>query len=210
MEEVKKFAEAVQPDWAVMEPGLTVRSEADYDRAVVRLNELLDEVGDDTMHPLYGLLDALGALVHAYEVEKAMNLAMIEISTDRSRLDVGYIHRYLSEQSYWAVGRSRDVVEKSLANSLCFGVYAGARQVGFARVVTDYATFAWLCDLFIDEAYRGQGLGKRLIEAVVAHPALQGLRNFILATRDAHELYRRYGGFEPLAAPANWMARPRK
>jgi len=139
-----------------------------------------------------------------------MRVDEVEISTDRSRLDVGYIHRYLSEQSYWAQGRSRAVVEKSIANSLCFGVYAGEQQVGFARVVTDYATFAWLCDVFIDATYQGQGLGKRLIEAVVAHPELQGLRNFILATRDAHELYRRYGGFDALASPANWMARPRQ
>ncbi|HHY55827.1 MAG TPA: GNAT family N-acetyltransferase [Chloroflexi bacterium] len=135
---------------------------------------------------------------------------MFEISTDRTRLDVDYVHRYLSQECYWAIGRSRAVVEKSLANSLCFGVYDGARQIGFARVVTDYATFAWLCDVFIDAAYRGHGLGKQLVEAVITHPELQGLRNFILATRDAHELYRRYGGFEALAAPERWMARPRK
>ena len=100
-------------------------------------------------------------------------------------------------------------MEKSIANSLCFGVYDGDRQMGFARVVTDYATFAWLCDVFIDAAYRGQGLGKQLVERIVAHPELQGMRNFILATRDAHELYRQYGGFEALAAPERWMARPR-
>ncbi len=135
---------------------------------------------------------------------------MFEISTDRTRLDVDYVHRYLSQECYWAIGRSRAVVEKSLANSLCFGVYDGARQIGFARVVTDYATFAWLCDVFIDAAYRGHGLGKQLVEAVIAHPELQGLRNFILATRDAHELYRRYGGFDALTAPERWMARPRK
>lgn len=134
---------------------------------------------------------------------------MIEISTDRSRLDIAYIHRYLSEECYWAIGRSREVVEKSIANSRNFGVYDGDRQIGFARVVTDYATFAWLCDVFIDGAYRGQGLGKQLVETVVAHPDLQGMRNFLLATRDAHALYRHYGGFEALAAPDRWMARPR-
>lgn len=134
---------------------------------------------------------------------------MIEISNDRSRLDIAYIHRYLSEECYWSRGRSREIVEKSIANSLCFGVYSDGRQIGFARVVSDYATFAWLCDVFIDAACRGQGLGKQLIAAVVAHPELQGMRNFILATRDAHELYRRYGGFAPLNAPDRWMARPR-
>ena len=138
-----------------------------------------------------------------------MSASGVEISTDRNRLDLAYIHRYLSEACYWALGRSRDIVEKSIANSLCFGVYAGDQQIGFARVVTDCATFAWLCDVFIDDAHRGQGLGKRLVETVVAHPELQGLRNFILATRDAHELYRGYGGFEALAAPERWMARPR-
>ncbi len=138
-----------------------------------------------------------------------MTASMIEISTDRSRLDIAYIHRYLSEECYWSIGRSRAVVEKSIANSLCFGVYDGDRQMGFARVVTDYATFAWLCDVFVDAAYRERGLGKQLVESVVAHPDLQGMRNFILATRDAHELYRQYGGFEALAAPERWMARPR-
>lgn len=139
-----------------------------------------------------------------------MTTTLIEISTDRTRLDIAYVHRYLSEECYWAIGRSREVVEKSIANSLNFGVYDDDRQLGFARVVTDYATFAWLCDVFIDAAYRGQGLGKRLVAAVIADPELQGLRNFILATRDAHALYRQYGGFEPLAAPDRWMARPRK
>ena len=138
-----------------------------------------------------------------------MSASAFEISTDSTRLDLAYVHRYLSEECYWALGRSRNIVEKSIANSLCFGVYAGDQQIGFARVVTDCATFAWLCDVFIDDAYRGQGLGKRLVETVVAHPELQGLRNFILATRDAHELYRGYGGFEALAAPERWMARPR-
>ena len=138
-----------------------------------------------------------------------MTASRIEISTDRSRLDIAYVHRYLSEECYWSIGRSRAVVEKSIANSLCFGVYDGERQMGFARVVTDYATFAWLCDVFVDAAYRGQGIGKWLVETVVAHPELQGMRNFVLATRDAHELYRQHGGFEALPAPERWMARPR-
>ena len=129
------------------------------------------------------------------------------ISTDPARLDAGFIHDYLAHVSYWAQGRPLEVVQKSLDNSLCFGVYLGAEQVGLARVVTDYATFAWVCDVFIAEAHRGRKLGKRLIECVVAHPNLQGLKQILLATRDAHELYRRYGGFESLHAPEKWMIR---
>ena len=129
------------------------------------------------------------------------------ISTDPARLDVGFIHDYLANTSYWAQGRPLEVVRKSLDNSLCFGVYLGAEQVGLARVVTDYTTFAWLCDVFIVEAHRGHGLGKWLIECIVTHPDLAGLKQMILATRDAHELYRRYGGFEGLPSPERWMIR---
>jgi GNAT superfamily N-acetyltransferase len=129
------------------------------------------------------------------------------ISTDEARLDLELIHEFLSHSTYWAEGRPLAVVQKSIENSLCFGVYTGAQQVGFARVVTDRATFAWLCDLFVVEAYRGQGLGKWLVECIVAHPDLQTLRIFLLATRDAHELYRRYGGFQEIAAPERLMAR---
>ncbi len=133
------------------------------------------------------------------------------LSTDPARLDISAIHDYLSQRSYWAQGRSRQVVERSITNSLCFGIYApDGSQVGFARVVTDYATFAWLCDVFILENARGLGLSKWLVQAVTAHPDLQGLRNFVLATRDAHELYRRYGGFESFQSPERWMARPRR
>lgn len=130
-----------------------------------------------------------------------------EISTDPAKLDLEFIHCFLERHSYWAQGRPLDVVRRSLDNSLCFGVYAGAEQVGLARVVTDYATFAWVCDVFIVEAHRGHGLSKWLIESVVTHPALQGFRQMILATRDAHELYRRYGGFASLPAPEKWMIR---
>jgi GNAT superfamily N-acetyltransferase len=131
-----------------------------------------------------------------------------EISTDRARLDVAYIHRYLSEESYWARGRTRETVEKAIAHSLCFGVFWGAEQVGFARVVTDGATFGWLCDVFVDDRHRGRGLGKWLVETVVAHPDLANIKRLLLATSDAHELYRRYGGFEPLTHPDRWMGRP--
>lgn len=130
------------------------------------------------------------------------------ISTDPGRLDLDAIHGYLSGESYWAQGRPRDVMQRALEHSLCFGVYAGDEQVGLARVVTDYATFAWLCDVFILEAHRGKGLGKWLIECVASHPQLQGLL-FCLATRDAHGLYQRYGGFEPMQSPERWMLRPK-
>ncbi len=129
------------------------------------------------------------------------------ISTDPARLQVDVIHHFLSVESYWARGRSLETVQTAIQHSLCFGVYTEDRQVGFARVVTDYATFAWLCDVFILESARGHGLGKWLIETVVTHPAMVPLRRMLLATRDAHELYRHYGGFETLENPDRWMAR---
>jgi GNAT superfamily N-acetyltransferase len=129
------------------------------------------------------------------------------ISTDKSRLDLEMIHDYLSNRSYWATGRTQPIIQKSIEHSICFGVYEGTRQVGFARLVTDYATFAWLCDVFVLESDRGRGLGKWLVECAVSHPDVQGLRLMILGTRDAHELYRRYGGFEILESPERWMAR---
>ena len=129
------------------------------------------------------------------------------ITTDKARLDVAIIHRYLSQESYWAQGRPRDVVERSIAESLCFGALHDGETVGFARVVTDKSTFAWLCDVFVLPEHQGHGLGKRLVEAVIGHPDLQGLRRILLATRDAHELYRRYGGFVELPSPERWMVR---
>jgi GNAT superfamily N-acetyltransferase len=131
------------------------------------------------------------------------------IHTDKARLNVPLIHEYLSQVAYWAQGRSLPVVARSIEHSLCFGVYRGEEQVGFARVVTDYATFAWLCDVFVLEPYRGQGLGKWLVQCVVSHPALQGLQRFLLATRDAHELYRQYGDFDAVTAPERLMVRRR-
>lgn len=126
------------------------------------------------------------------------------ISTEIGRLDIGLIHNFLANTSYWAEGRDLEVVRRSIANSLNFGLYSGKQQVGFARVVTDYATFAWLADVFVLDDYRAKGLGKWLVEAVVSHPQLQGLRRWVLATRDAHELYRRFG-FTELHDASRWM-----
>jgi GNAT superfamily N-acetyltransferase len=130
------------------------------------------------------------------------------ISTDPARLDVAAIHAYLS-RSYWAAGIPMAVVERSIHGALCFGVYADDRQIGLARVITDRATFAYLADVYILESHRGHGLGKWLMSVIMAHPDLQGLRRFALATRDAHGLYARYG-FTPLLAPERHMeiARP--
>jgi len=119
------------------------------------------------------------------------------ISTDTVRLDLGVIHNFLATQSYWAQAVPREVVARSIANSLCFGVYEGTRQIGFARVISDYATFAYLADVFIIEAYRGRGLSKALMGAIMSHPHLQGLRRFTLGTADAHGLYRKFGFAEP-------------
>ena len=129
-----------------------------------------------------------------------------EISTDPARLDYDMLHDFISRESYWARGRSLAVTERAVANSLPFGLYCDGRQIGFARVVTDYATFAWLADVFVLAELRGQGLAKWLVEVVIAHPELQHMRRWLLATRDAHELYRRFG-FTELAQPDRWMER---
>jgi GNAT superfamily N-acetyltransferase len=123
--------------------------------------------------------------------------ARLQISTELARLDVGMIYRFLSEESTWAVGIGRDVVERAIDNSLCFGAYLDGRQVGFARVISDYATFANLVDVFVLPEYRRRGISKHMMEAVMAHPSLQGLRRFTLATFDAHGLYRRFGFTAP-------------
>ena len=129
------------------------------------------------------------------------------ISTDRSRLDVELIHNFLSRTSYWASGRTLDVVQRSIENSLAFGIYKENHQVGFARVVTDYATFAWVADVFVLTEHRGRGLSKWLMEVMLSHRRLQGFRRWVLATKDAHELYARFG-FIPMHRPERWMERP--
>jgi GNAT superfamily N-acetyltransferase len=131
-----------------------------------------------------------------------------EISTDPARLDLDAIHGFLRE-AYWSPGVPRDVVERSLAGSLCFGLYApDGAQAGFARAVTDRATFAWIADVFVLEPHRGRGLAKWLMRTVVEHPDLRDLRRTVLATRDAHGLYLGLG-FEPLPTPERWLARLR-
>jgi GNAT superfamily N-acetyltransferase len=125
------------------------------------------------------------------------------ISTDKSRLDLAVIHNFLTA-SYWAAGISMEIVKRSIEHSLAFGLYKGDQQVGFARVVTDYTTFAYVGDVFILEEFRGQGLSKWLMEVIAAHPDLQGLRRWLLLTRDAHELYRKTGFTEP-RTPERYM-----
>ena len=128
-----------------------------------------------------------------------------EISTDDSRLDRTLIHRFLRDDSYWARGIPREIMDRAIDHSLCFGLYDGdGRQVGFARAVTDRAAIAYLADVFVLAQHRGRGLGKWLIETVLAHPDLQGLRRFFLGTADAHALYERFG-FRPLAEPGRMM-----
>jgi GNAT superfamily N-acetyltransferase len=115
------------------------------------------------------------------------------ISTDPSLLDVDFIHNYLSQHSYWAENIPGDIVQKSIDHSLCFGIYSGKAQLGFARLVTDKATFAYLADVFIIEDFRGKGLSKWLMQVIHAHPELQMLRRWMLGTRDAHGLYEQFG-----------------
>ncbi len=125
------------------------------------------------------------------------------ISTDRARLDRAAIHGFLQD-SYWAKGIPREVVDKSIHNSLCFGLYDGEAQVGFARVITDFATFAYLADVFVLPSHRGRGLAVWLMEIIRAHPELRGLRRWVLATRDAHALYQK-SGFQKLEDPGRFM-----
>lgn len=128
------------------------------------------------------------------------------VSTDKSLLDIDVIHLFLSRESYWANRRSREQTLTAIKNSICFGVYDDKRQVGFCRVVTDRSTFAYLGDVFVSPEYRGKGLSKMLLEAAVSHPELQGLRRWVLATKDAHGLYERFS-FAPLRFPDRWMER---
>ena len=127
----------------------------------------------------------------------------IEISCDPARMDCEAVHKLLAH-SYWAEGMPLDVVKKACANSLCFGAFDGTKQVAIARVVTDRATYAYLTDVMVDDKYRGRSIGKRLMETILKHPDLQGLRRFALFTKDAHELYRKYG-FKDCVKPQSYL-----
>ncbi len=129
------------------------------------------------------------------------------ISTDKDKLQINVIHQYLTDKAYWTTGRTRAMTEKTIEHSLCFGVYHQDQQIGFARVITDYTIFAYLCDVFILDEYQGQGLGKWLTETILKVLDHEGVRWTMLATRDAHELYEDYGGFQKLYLPEKWMGR---
>lgn len=130
------------------------------------------------------------------------------ITTDKSKLDIAFIHQYLSEESYWAKGIPFERVKCAIENSLTYGVYFGSKQVGYAKVVTDFATVAYIGDVFITRAFRGKGLSVWLMETIVGNPDMQHLRRWVLATRDAHKLYEK-SGFKSLAKPERWMEKHR-
>ena len=130
-----------------------------------------------------------------------------EVSSDPARFDREAFHRWISELSYWARGRARETTEAACESSLLFGAYrSSGGMIGCARVVTDGVTFAWLCDVFVDEEHRGRGLGRRLMEAVMEYPGMAEMKRFVLATADAHRLYEEFG-FEPLEKPERWLMR---
>lgn len=126
------------------------------------------------------------------------------LSTDKSKLDLKMIHEFLSNESHWAKNIPYERVKKSIENSLCFGLYHGEKQIGFARVISDYSTIAYLGDLFILKDHRGKGLSRWMLEVIMNHPDLTGLRRWILVTKDAHDVYQQYG-WAMVARPENWM-----
>lgn len=129
------------------------------------------------------------------------------IDTDKTRLDIALIQSFLTNDSYWAQDRTIEQTKAAIENSICFGLYDGASQIGFARVVSDQATFAYVGDVFVIDGFRGRGLSKWLMETILQHTDLQGLRRWVLATRDAHGLYKQFG-FKELKHPDRWMERP--
>lgn len=140
------------------------------------------------------------------EGEREWQRGEYTISTNNDRLSIQLVHDFISNQSYWGQGRRIETVQRALENSLNFGLYKKNQQIGFARVVTDYCTFAWLADVFVIDEYRGQGLSKWLMEVIMSHPQLVGMRRWVLATRDAHGLYKQFGFVEMLQRE-RWMER---
>jgi GNAT superfamily N-acetyltransferase len=138
------------------------------------------------------------------KIAKELEVDGFLFSTDKKRLQVNYIHQFLSKHSYWAMQIPLKVVEESIANSLCVGIYRARKQIGFARIITDYASFAYLADVFVDESFRGRNLSKKLMDFIFSLGFVNGLRRFLLATRDAHSLYER-SGFKPLAHAERFM-----
>jgi GNAT superfamily N-acetyltransferase len=133
----------------------------------------------------------------------------ISVTSDRARMDLAMIYAFLAQDSYWAKNIPRETVERAIEHSLCFGAFDGDAQVGFARVITDYATFAYLADVFVLPSHRGRGIAKEIMEAIATHPELHGLRRWHLVTRDAHSLYAQFG-FEPIDAPERHMMKLRR
>jgi len=142
--------------------------------------------------------------MHVIINDNAFHKQGFEISTDASRLDFDIVYNYLDKESYWAKGIPVETLKRAIEGSLCFGVYRYSRQAGFARIVTDKATFAYICDVFILPDYRRLGVSKWLMQTIVDHPELQGLRRWSLATADAQGLYRQFG-FKQITKPENWM-----
>jgi len=126
------------------------------------------------------------------------------ISTDQKKMDIAFIHKYLNEESYWAKGVPIEIVKKSIENSLCFAAYDNGKQIAFARVISDYTTFAYLADVFVTDKFRGQGVSRMMMDLIMKHPDLQDLRRFCLGTRDAHSLYQKYG-FKVIDKPELFM-----
>lgn len=149
------------------------------------------------------MLKMMDGVMHIDDMIHEWQHGAYTISTDKQRIDLDAVHGFL-RTAYWSLDVPRPIVARGIEHALVFGVYHGAQQAGFARVVTDYTRFAYLCDVFVLDAFRGQGLGVWLIETILAHPELQGLRRWLLATRDAHGLYAKLG-FTPLNAPERWM-----
>ncbi|PWL38971.1 GNAT family N-acetyltransferase [Flagellimonas aquimarina] len=132
------------------------------------------------------------------------------ISTEKSKMDISLVHKYLSEESYWAKGRSKELVIKSIENALCFGVFSkNGEQVAFARIATDFVVFAWLMDVFVVEHHQGKGIGRMLLKHIFDYPDLQNVNGIGLRTNDAHSLYKEFG-FETIPSPETWMIKMKK